>query len=96
MANNRVEILLGYSTLRFHLTGMNAGSYDEDLLRRMEALIDSELEQGPRRLQRRRDYRDWDLPSRFRTLGNPKQHPGLFRWFKRSSGDKVVLSINDY
>lgn len=43
---NNIETLLGYSTLRFYLTGLNKKNYDKKLLSKMEELICTELEKG--------------------------------------------------
>jgi len=43
---NKIETLIGYSTLRFYLTGLTASAYDNELLKKMEALIEQELDGG--------------------------------------------------
>ena len=96
--SNRVETLLGYSTLRFHLTGMDAGSYDDDMLRRMEALIDSELEQGARGISIGIGYPPniYAEPAEYLLLTRMlKKHNRVLAVHMRDEGDRVIESFEE-
>lgn len=95
---NRVETLLGYSTLRFYLTGMDAGSYDQDQLRRMEALIDSELEQGARGISIGIGYPPniYAEPAEYRLLARTvKKHDRVLAVHMRDEGDRVIEAFEE-
>jgi len=96
--SNRVETLLGYSTLRFHLTGMDAGAYDEDLLRRMEALIDSELEQGARGISIGIGYPPniYAKAPEYRLITRMiKKHNRVLAVHMRDEGDRVIEAFEE-
>jgi len=96
--SNQVETLLGYSTLRFHLTGMDAGSYDEDSLRRIEVLIDSELEQGARGISIGIGYPPniYAGPAEYLLLTRMlKKHNRVLAVHMRDEGDRVIEAFEE-
>lgn len=96
--SNRVETLLGYSTLRFHLTGMDAIYYDEDLLRKMELLIEEELEQGARGISIGIGYPPniYAEAAEYRLLAKLiKKYDRILAVHMRDEGDRVIEAFEE-
>ncbi len=96
--SNRVETLLGYSTLRYRLTGLDSSPYDKAELKKMEALINRELEKGAKGISLGIGYPPniYARPEEYRLITRVlKRHDKILTVHLRDEGGRVISAFRE-
>ena len=95
---NKISSLIGYSTLRYYISGLDSKAYDAATLKKMEKLIEKEITCGATGISIGIGYAPniFARPEEYELIARLlKKHNKLLAVHLRDEGDRVIESINE-